>query len=77
MPSTPLAHGRFVPGTLLAGCYRIVALQGKGGMGEVYRADDLKLGETVALKFMPEIFERDESLRRRLLDETRMGRWRS
>jgi len=39
--------GRFEPGAVFAGRFRIVAPLGKGGMGEVYRADDLKLGQTV------------------------------
>src|SRR5712691_5400024 len=44
----------FTPGAIVAGRYRLVALLGKGGMGEVYRGEDLTLDQPVALKFLPE-----------------------
>jgi hypothetical protein len=65
---------RFVPGTLLSERYRIVALVGKGGMGEVYRADDLKLGQTVALKFLPESLTGNEEALKRFHSEVRLAR---
>ena len=68
------AAARFVPGAVLADRYRIVGLLGKGGMGEVYRADDLKLGQPVALKFLPPGFDENPERLQRFLNEVRTAR---
>src|SRR5262245_1608537 len=73
-PVNSLDNGRFVPGDMLANRYRIASLLGRGGMGEVYRADDLKLSQTVALKFLPESLSRKAEPLERFLREVRVAR---
>src|SRR5450755_2324564 len=53
------------------GSYEIVSLLGVGGMGEVYRARDARLGRDVALKILPVAFARDEDRLRRFEQEAR------
>ena len=68
------AFGRFAPGSIIAGRYRLVAMLGKGGMGEVWRADDLTLDHPVALKFLPDSVAGDEEHLALFHNELRIAR---
>ncbi|HKU73683.1 MAG TPA: serine/threonine-protein kinase [Pyrinomonadaceae bacterium] len=65
---------RFVSGDVLLERYRIVGLLGRGGMGEVYRADDLKLKQAVALKFLPSSLSVDGAALARFYKEVSVAR---
>jgi serine/threonine-protein kinase len=69
-----LPYGRFQPGAILLSRYRIIERVGKGGMGEVYRADDLTLDQSVALKFLPEEVSRNPKALQQFRGEVRIAR---
>ncbi len=72
--SDSIDGGRFTSGQIIAGRYRVVALAGRGGMGEVYRAEDLKLSQIVAIKFLPAALSRDAGALARFHSEVRIAR---
>jgi hypothetical protein len=72
--SDSIGGGRFTPGQIIADRYRVVALAGRGGMGEVYRAEDLKLSQIVAIKFLPAALSRDAGALARFHSEVRIAR---
>jgi len=72
--SDSIDTGGFTPGAVIAARYRIIGLLGRGGMGEVYRADDLKLGQPVALKFLPKGLAEDPARLERFYSEVRIAR---
>jgi len=74
-PAPAGSHARgFSPGSVVADRYRVVSLLGRGGMGEVYGAEDLKLGQRVALKFLPAHRTTDSSWRDQFYAEVRIAR---
>jgi tetratricopeptide (TPR) repeat protein len=70
-PGPETAQARFAPGDVFAGRYRMITRLGRGGMGEVWRADDVVLEAPVALKL---ISSAEADARDRVLNEVRLAR---
>jgi hypothetical protein len=70
----PPQQARFHAGDVVAGRYRIVSRLGQGGMGDVYRADDLSTCVCVALKFLPPTRASDPQWVEKLKKEVSLAR---
>jgi eukaryotic-like serine/threonine-protein kinase len=66
-----MPQGNPMPGQTLAGRYRLEAVIGQGGMATVFRAHDLLLDRTVAIKRLSRALDEDASTQRRFLAEAR------
>ena len=65
LPASRLSLGESI------GPYKIISLLGTGGMGEVYRASDTRIGREVAVKILPSDFSQDPDRLRRFEQEAR------
>lgn len=72
--SAARAAPRFVAGDVLGERFRVIGLLGRGGMGEVYHAEDLRLEQEVSLKLLPEHLAGDPDALARLHREVRLAR---
>lgn len=72
--SEPVPHVELVPGSVFADRYRIEGLLGRGGMGAVYRVNDLTLGEDIALKLLSCARQEHADLVTRFRQEVRLSR---
>ncbi|RPJ86112.1 MAG: serine/threonine protein kinase, partial [Acidobacteria bacterium] len=73
-PRSERLFGPLEPGTVFAGRFRVISRLGAGGMGEVYRADDLRLAQPVALKFLSPDLAANERALKLFESEVRLSR---